>query len=72
MASLADGGRAVVLMALEANAHGRDAGGLGHSFHVLHLSVAHLTFHSRFQMFTMCPINSYENFVDAHPGNGLA
>ena len=72
MASLADSGRAVVLMALETNSHGRDAGGFGHAIHILHLPVAHLAFHSCFQMFTMRPIYSWENFVDSHPGDGLA
>jgi len=72
MAGLADGGRAVVLMALEADAHGGNAGGLGHSFHILHLSMAHLALHSRVQMFAMCPIYSWENFINAYPGNGLA
>ena len=72
MAGLANHRRAVVLMALEANTHGRDAGRFGHAFHVLNLSVAHLAFHSCFKMFAMGPIHAGKNLVDAHPGNRLA
>ena len=72
MACLANDRRAVVLMALQANTHGRNAGRLGRAVHVLNLSVAHLAFHSGFKMFSVRPVHARQNFVDADPRNRLA
>ena len=71
MAGGADRRGVVRFVAAETNAHGRDAGCFGHSWHFLHLSVTHLAFHSRVQVRAMRPSNSGKNFVDAHPGDRL-
>ena len=72
MAGLADGRCAMSLVASETNTHGGDAGRLGHALHLGHLPVAHLAFHPGFEVFAMRPVDSWQDFVNAYPGDRLS
>jgi hypothetical protein len=72
MTSLANGWRIVLFVAGKTNSHGCDAGRFGHSVHLRDLPMTHLAFHSGVQVFAMRPSNTWEDFIDAHPRDGLA
>ena len=72
MAGRTGHGRAMLFVARETNSHRCDAGRFGHPVHLRDLPVTHLAFHSGLQVFAMSPSNAGEDFVDAHPRDGLA
>jgi hypothetical protein len=72
MTGRAHGGGVVLHMTLDAGAHGRHAGCLGHRFYLGDLAVAHFAFHPGIQMFLVRPRYSGEDSIDSNPRHGLA
>ena len=71
MTGRTDRRRTMLFVACETNTHRRDAGRFGHPVHLRDLPMAHLAFHSRVKVLAMCPGDSWKDFVDAHPRDGL-
>jgi hypothetical protein len=67
MASLAESGSVVCLMAIETYGHRRDAGYLGHRFDFSDVPVAGLTFDSRIKVFAVRPGHAGKYRIYPHP-----
>jgi len=72
MARLANGGGVVKFVAIDADAHGSHASNLGHGSQLSDLPVAGFALEAGLQVFTVRPVNSFRNCVDANPGDWLA
>ena len=72
MASGANDGSFMSLVATDADAHSHDASGLRHGAHLCDVAMAHLAFHTRVEMLAMAPVHAGCNRVNTHPGNRRA
>jgi len=72
MTGRTDGRRAMLFVARQTNTHCCDAGRFGHPVHLRDLPVAHLAFHSSVEVLAMRPGDARQDFIDAHPRDGLA